>query len=1038
MNHKISCPHCQHSLSIKDPKPGKYKPKCSGCGEPFVIVVEAGDPPSVKVGGSRPRPPVSGLDVTSPAEGTVPQEASFQNNSSLVSAADLTGQEGSRSTNSKPTGFEATIQHEAVTGISGGSQAGEATLMHAAFAKSAPGASHDFSVNEQTMDSAPSPPASSASSASSGASNPASGATSSIGLATGIHRLGGYRILKELGAGGMGSVYLAKQISLDRACALKTIQAKWAQNPRVIARFIREAYAAAQLTHHNVVQIYDLGVDGNTNFFSMELVSGGSLDDQLKTKGKLPPKLAATLILQASRGLKFAHDHGMVHRDIKPANLMMTADGMVKVADMGLVKTQGADELSADAADAADVQSLVLASARSQVTAIGSSMGTPAYMSPEQSADATSVDKRADIYSLGCTFYALLTGKPPFEGNTMLEVITKHRVEKIVRPERIISGLPSVLGDMIEKMTAKKPEDRYQDLEELIHELEVYLELREDTSGAKIQHHPGDVDAITRSQSNARDDAPTSKVVNAVSVLAPEQAAQLQLASKKFNSAPLLLARRFAPMAWYGLCGLMCIMSLLFSATAGLSLIGEGAKSVATQASNAMQSFSAPNASTAALPSAVSETTQPTESKAAKLFASMVSQLKTGLGYILALLLGPIAAIGFAGWEGRSPLALRWRASLVAGGLIEWVYWIFGSLVALLAVYYLGLWFPLFMAVLFGSAAGAAYYFGIEKLLAKSRKPTVDQAQAILKQLRLRGGDEAILREAVADCSGTNWEEFYETLFGYDMMRAMRTRLQQNKRLGLKIFRPRRDTFIDQWEQKLVDARQQKDEKILSKAEKAEMVANGISDSEARKRAGAMAASMVDAASETRQTMQDIAAGKLTDQAAVAKRQRIKQMLTEARTGKVSTREVRSRSLERMFSQLLGGKFRFACAAVMLLASGMWLQTNQRALESYWQQAKTTALSTVDTLKNTTLDSKGLESATQAISTATEQAKTAIVKSELKTWKSVWGGLVSEKNILLVALAGLLMLASVLFYGWKISFVVVPIAALMCVAPRFF
>ncbi len=451
-----------------------------------------------------------------------------------------------------------------------------------------------------------------------------------------------------------------------------------------------------------------------------------------------------------------------------------------------------------------------------------------------------------------------------------------------------------------------------------------------------------------------------------------------------------------------------------------------------------MQSFIKPKSSTAALPSAVSETTQPTESKAAKLFASMVSQLKTGLGYVLALLLGPIAAIGFAGWEGRSPLALRWRASLVAGGLIEWVYWIFGSLVALLAVYYLGLWFPLFMAVLFGSAAGAAYYFGIEKLLAKSRKPTVDQAQAILKQLRLRGGDEAILREAVADCSGTNWEEFYETLFGYDMMRAMRTRLQQNKRLGLKIFRPRRDTFIDQWEQKLVDARQQKDEKILSKAEKAEMVANGISDSEARKRAGAMAASMVDAASETRQTMQDIAAGKLTDQAAVAKRQRIKQMLTEARTGKVSTREVRSRSLERMFSQLLGGKFRFACAAVMLLASGMWLQTNQRALESYWQQAKTTALSTVDTLKNTTLDSKGLESATQAISTATEQAKTAIVKSELKNWKSVWGGLVSEKNILLVALAGLLMLASVLFYGWKISFVVVPIAALMCVAPRFF
>lgn len=1035
MNHKISCPHCQHSLSIKDPRPGKYKPKCSGCGEPLVIVVEAGDPPIVKIGGSRSRPPVGGLDVTLPPGGIESQETTSPIRPTLIGAEHTTGQVPSTSTNINPTSFGATIEHEAVTGLSKGSETGEETLMHTAFPKAGPGASRDFSMNQQTMDSASGPPASIASSSSSGTSNPLSGSTSSIGSAIGIQRLGGYRILKELGAGGMGSVYLAKQISLDRACALKTIQAKWAQNPRVIARFIREAYAAAQLTHHNVVQIYDLGVDGNINFFSMELVSGGSLDDQLKTKGKLPPKLAATLILQASRGLKFAHDHGMVHRDIKPANLMMTADGMVKVADMGLVKTQGTDELSA--ADA-DVQSLVLASARSQVTAIGSSMGTPAYMSPEQSADATSVDKRADIYSLGCTFYALLTGKPPFEGNTMLEVITKHRVEKIVRPERIISGLPSVLGDMIEKMTAKKPEDRYQDLEELIIELEVYLELREDTIGAKIQHHPGDVDEVSRSQSNAGSDAPSSKAVNAVSILPPEQAAQLHSASKKFNSSPLLLARRFAPMAWYGLCGLMCILSLLFSALAGLSLIGEGAKSVATQASNAMQRLGSQDPSATALPSAVPATTQPTESKAAKLFASMVSQLKTGLGYALALLIGPIAAIGFAGLEGRSPLALRWRASLVAGGMIEWGYWIFGSLVALLAVYYLGFWFPLLMAILIGSAAGAAYYFGIEKLLAKSRKPAIDQAQAILKQLRLRGGDEANIREVVADCPGTNWEEFYETLFGYDMMRAMRTRLQQIKRPGLKTFRPRRDKFIDQWEQKLVDARRQKDEKILCNAEKAEMVANGISDSEAGKRAGAMAASMVDAASETRQTMQDIAAGKLTDQAAFAKRQRIKQMLTEARTGKVSTREVRSRSLERMFSQLLGGKFRFACAALMLLASGMWLQTNQKALESYWQQAKTTALSTVDTLKNTTLDSKGLESATQVISNATEQAKTAIVKLEPKTWKSVWGGLVNEKNILLVTLAGLLMLASVLVYGWKISFVAIPIAALMCVAPRFF
>ncbi len=1037
MNHKISCPHCQHSLSIKDPKPGKYKPKCSDCGQQFVIVVEAGDPPKVRTGVSHPQ--ASGLDVTQPPETSVSKDTLAPKSADprLDTVPGMSGIEKSIPTSIKiPKGFEATTEQVSIAGLDVDSESGDSTMMHADATKAIPGASRDFSVNQQTMDSDSSQPASKASSASISGSNQASGSKSPLGPSTAINRLGGYRILKELGAGGMGSVYLAKQLSLDRACALKTIQAKWAQNPRVIARFIREAYAAAQLTHHNVVQIYDLGVDGNTNFFSMELVSGGSLDDQLKSKGKLPPKLAATLVLQASRGLKFAHDHGMVHRDVKPANLMMTADGMVKIADMGLVKTQSADELSAD--DEGEVQSLVLASARSQVTAIGSSMGTPAYMSPEQSADATNVDKRADIYSLGCTFYALLTGKPPFEGNTMLEVITKHRVEKIVRPERIISGLPSVLGDMIEKMTAKKPEDRYQDLDELIHELEVYLELREDTSSAKIQHHPGDVDETSGSQKNKVVDTTSSKPLNPVSLLSPEQAGQLQLANKKFNSSPMLLARRFAPMAWYGLCGLMCIMSLLFSAMAGLSLLGEGAKSVAAQASNAMQSLGSSDASAANLPSGVPTKFQPTESKGAKLFARMISQLKTGLGYALALFIGPIAAIGFAGFEGRSPLALRWRASLVAGGMIEWIYWVFGILIALLAVYYIGLWFPLILAILFGGAAGAAFYFGIERMLAKSRKPAIDQAQTILKQLRLRGADEARIREVVADGSGENWEEFYETLFGYDTMRAMRARLQQSKRRGLKVFRPRRDKLIDQFEQKLVDARRQKDERILSKAEKAEMIAIGISDSEAGKRASAMAASMVDAASETRQTIQDMAAGKLTDQAAEAKRQRIKQMLTEARTGKVSAREVRSRSLERMFSQFLGGKFRFACAALLLLATGMWLQTNQRALESYWQQAKSTALSTVDSLKNTTLDSKGLENATEAISTATEQAKTAIVKLEPKSWKSVWGGLVNEKNVLLVALAGLLMLASVLFYGWKISLVVVPIAALMCVAPRFF
>jgi serine/threonine protein kinase len=1005
MNHKIACPSCQHNLSIKDPKPGKYKPKCSGCGNPFVVVVEAGDPPKITVGDSLPK--VSGFEETVPPSAADSSEVTLPGNVTLPPSGPSSKSSLSKSSGdsksagqSKPSGVEQTME-----------------------LPSGKGSSRDFSVNQQTMDSTPSQQSASISSAD------ASGA---IGKSTGINRLGGYRILKELGAGGMGSVYLAKQISLDRSCALKTIQAKWAQNPRVIARFIREAYAAAQLTHHNVVQIYDLGVDGNTNFFSMELVSGGSLDDHLKTKGKLQPKLAAMLILQASRGLKFAHDHGMVHRDIKPANLMLTSDGMVKVADMGLVKTTSADELPE--ADDTDVQSMVLASARSQVTAIGSSMGTPAYMSPEQSLDATNVDKRADIYSLGCTFYALLTGKPPFDGNTMMEVITKHRVETIVRPERIISGLPIILGDIIEKMTAKSPDDRYQDLEELIHDLEIYLELREDTSKAKIQHHPGDVDELASSREKGTGGADVSnhKSANIALVLSPEQVGLLQIATKRFNSSPLLLVRRFAPMAWFGLCGLMCVLSLLFSVMAGLSLVGEGAKSVASQASSAVQGLGGADASAAVVANA-----QPVVSKASQYLASMVSQFKTAIGYGLAMFVAVIAAIALAGFERRSPLAQRWRASFLAGGIAEWIYWIFGGLVALLAAYFLGLWFPIILGTIFGGIAGAAFYFGLEKTLAKTRQPSIDQAQTLLKQLRLRGADEANIRQAIADSAGANWEEFYETLFGYDTMRAMRTRLQQSKQTGLQVFRPRRDKLIDQWEQKLTDTRRQNDEKILGKAEKAELVANGVSESEAAKRSIAMAASMVDAASETRQTMLDIAAGKLTDQAAMAKRLRIKQMMSEARTGKLSGRVVRSRALETMLGQWLGSKLRFVCGAVLLLASGMWIQANQKEVESNWQQAKSTAKSTLESLKNTTLDSSGLENATQALSTVTEQAKTAIVKSESKAWNRVWGGLVTEKNILFVALAGVLLLGSLFFSGWKITLLAIPIAALLCAVPLF-
>ncbi len=238
---------------------------------------------------------------------------------------------------------------------------------------------------------------------------------------------------------------------------------------------MREAYAAAQLTHHNVVQIYDLSSSGQTNFFSMEFVEGRSLAEVVDKQGRLPPAEAIGYTIQAARGLEFAHRHGMIHRNVKPANLLLNDQGIVKVADLGLVKTPQLLESEGDQPPAGDRAGVSLADARANVTIANVAMGTPAYMSPEQAENAAGVDHRADIYSLGCTLYALLTGQPPFQGATVLEVITRHKTAPVVRPDALVKGLPPGLSEIVLKMVAKNPGQRYQTLGEAIGDLEDFL-----------------------------------------------------------------------------------------------------------------------------------------------------------------------------------------------------------------------------------------------------------------------------------------------------------------------------------------------------------------------------------------------------------------------------------------------------------------------------------------------------------------------------------------------------------------------------------
>ncbi|HEX4611046.1 MAG TPA: serine/threonine-protein kinase, partial [Urbifossiella sp.] len=252
----------------------------------------------------------------------------------------------------------------------------------------------------------------------------------------------------------------------------KVMHPRVAADPGFVARFTREAYAAAQLTHHNVVQVYDIGEDRGQHFFSMEFVNGRSLGDRLKADGKFAAEAAVGYVLQAARGLRYGHRQGMVHRDIKPDNLMVNDEGVVKVADLGLVKLGTADlPAQAGSLPAADDD----APGNSPLTRVGAVMGTPAYMAPEQGKDSAAVDQRADVYSLGCTLYVLLTGRPPFEGKTALEIISKHQTQPLVPPEVVVKRVPKALSAILLKMMAKKPDDRYATMDEVIAALERFL-----------------------------------------------------------------------------------------------------------------------------------------------------------------------------------------------------------------------------------------------------------------------------------------------------------------------------------------------------------------------------------------------------------------------------------------------------------------------------------------------------------------------------------------------------------------------------------
>lgn len=941
---RIECPECESELSLGHPKPGSYRPKCKHCGQTFRLRVSDDEPPKfavtkdsrlsraepsadravegqavrtdghpAKLGPAETQQPESTIDATVAVDAKEHGRLAGHHENKRGDGTIVSSDIGAATIDPDIQATLETATRVAGTRVATGNRPATVDPSVTGGASVAGSSTGDFSVDDGDNKNAqpfragtppvPARPAVSPAAVVSGAVVSAGGVgsrrASSIDEENDMPaKLGGYRILRLLGRGAMGAVYEAKQISLDRLVALKTIRGRLADNASSLARFTREAYAAAQLTHHNVVQIYDFGEDNGKQFFSMEWVKGGPLSELVQEKGVIDPRLAAGYILQAARGLQFAHRNGMVHRDVKPANLLLSDEGVVKVADLGLVKIP--DQMDTDP----DVGASWMSGMESgtQVTMQGTAVGTPAYMAPEQSIDAAGVDHRADIYSLGGTMFFLLTGQPPFDGSVVSEVMQQHANDPLPNMTGINKRVPQPLQAIVERSMAKRPEDRYGSLSEMIGDLEAFLGV---SSDGKF--------------------SPTA-----------EQADQWETLASAYSSATKML--RLAKPALAGLLVLCLLLTL---------------------------------------------------------FMPVISFRWLLLGPTLLISSLCVALMLDAGGQNAVLSAVRrWIGSL---GRMDYAIGFVGAVIFAMVAFVAGLAPGVFVGVFLGGVSAAVYSFALIGPTRNKSKPAIQDAERFIRNLRIDGADEEGVRMFAARYGGKTWRGLFERLFGYDAMCAMREKLRSDPSFSGPIGRVSiRDRVCESLTEKTQANRQARDLGRLAKIEQRGLESEGLSESEARDRAWQMAAAVMDNARV------ETVPGSEADRAADAKRDRMKSMLADARSGKY----VKKRSKFGVARFALGGQTRLLAGCLLLVVFAIWAQ-------------QTGLLGQVKTIAASAATDGSLDSV------AVDELKASAATLDTDTGKN-WS----------IGIAGLLLAMSSFVSGWRMSLFAVPATVVILFGPQ--